>query len=146
MARRESSGWVIYALLIVAAIAATIHAWTAGSPYFGNEFRTVELKSVSSIVDDEKVTWQGFFVDQATSIEFTHDIKPRAADEFMKQGGKPKVMPMLLEIGAVDPIAKERHDHYVTYRWVATGALVVLLFWWVIFQCPEVLLIFALFD
>lgn len=146
MTQRTSNGWVIYGLLIIAAVVATINAWVAGAPYFGNEFRTVELQKVWSVTDDDKTVWRGAFVDQTTGLEFEHPVRPKAADEFIREGNKPKVMPFLLEIGAVDPIDKERRDHYYVYRWVATGALVVLLFWWVIVQCPEIFLIFAIFD
>lgn len=146
MSQRISGGWTLYLFLILAAIAATIHAWVAGSPYFGNEFRTVELKKVWSITDDEKTTWQGEFVDQVTGIVFERDVKPRTAEEFQQAGSKSQVMPLLLEIGAVDPIDQAKHNQFYHYRWVATGVLVVLLFWWVIFQCPEIFLIFAIFS
>jgi len=146
MAQRISSGWTLYFFLIIAALAATIHAWTAGSQYFGNEFRTVEVQRVWEITDDEKTTWMAEIIDQATGLPFEHEFKPRAAADFIKEGSKPKVMPMLLEIGTVDPIDKNKHDQFYFYRWVATGALVVLLFWWLFIQCPELFLFFAIFS
>lgn len=146
MSQRVSAGWTLYLFFILAAIIATVHSWSAGSPYFGNEFRTVELLRIWSLTDDEKTTWQGAFIDQTTGIEFESDVKPRIAAEFQREGSKPKTMSLVLDMGAVDPLIKERQDHFYIYRWIATGALVLLLFWWVIIQCPEVLMIFAIFS
>lgn len=146
MSQRISAGWTLYFFAILAAAAATFHAWSAGAQYFGNEFRTVELTRVWSNTDDEKVTWRGEYMDETTKILFESDVKPRVAEEFQKAGSKPERMALLLEIGVVDPIAKQHHDNFYLYRWVSSVVLFVLLFWWLIIQCPELFVIFAIFS